>query len=155
MNTMESNNYKKFFLMLGLSFLVMYFVMYLNISRFDHFYFNINRAYMAALMVAPMGLIMLAFMAGMYKNGKLNTAIVIGSSLLFVGALVMERSQSFVQDEEFMRSMIPHHSSAILVSENADLSDPEVKELAEQIIQSQKEEIAQMKEILERMEKKK
>ena len=108
---------------------------------------------MAALMVAPMGLIMLAFMAGMYKNKKSNTAIVIGSSLLFVGALVMERSQSFVQDEEFMRSMIPHHSSAILVSENADLSDPEVKELAEQIIQSQKEEIAQMKEILERMEK--
>ena len=139
--------------MMGLSFLVMYFVMYLNISSFNHFYFNINRAYMAALMVAPMGLIMLAFMAGMYKNKKSNTAIVIGSSLLFVGALVMERSQSFVQDEEFMRSMIPHHSSAILVSENADLSDPEVKELAEQIIQSQKEEIAQMKEILERMEK--
>ena len=150
---MESTSYKKFFLMMGLSFLVMYFVMYLNISSFNHFYFNINRAYMAALMVAPMGLIMLAFMAGMYKNKKSNTAIVIGSSLLFVGALVMERSQSFVQDEEFMRSMIPHHSSAILVSENADLSDPEVKELAEQIIQSQKEEIAQMKEILERMEK--
>lgn len=150
---MESNGYKKFFLMLGLSFLVMYFVMYLNISSFNHFYSNINRAYMAALMVAPMSLIMLAFMAGMYKNRKLNTAIVIGSSLLFVGALVMERSQTFVQDEEFMRSMIPHHSSAILVSENADLSDPEVKELAEQIIRAQKEEIAQMKKILERMKK--
>lgn len=108
---------------------------------------------MAALMVAPMGLIMLAFMRGMYKNKKLNLTIFFSSIALFSGVLFMERSQTLVQDKEFMRSMIPHHSSAILVSENADLKDPEVKELAEQIIRSQKEEIAQMKEILERMEK--
>lgn len=150
---MKSATYKKFFLMMGISFLVMYFVMYLNLSLFSHFYFNINRAYMAALMVAPMGLIMLAFMRGMYKNKKLNLTIFFSSIALFSGVLFMERSQTLVQDKEFMRSMIPHHSSAILVSENADLKDPEVKELAEQIIRSQKEEIAQMKEILERMEK--
>ena len=150
---MGSAVYKKFFLMLGLSFLVMYFVMYLNLASPGHFYLNINRAYMAILMVAPMALIMLAFMRGMYKNRKLNLAIITGSILLFLGVLLLERSQTPVQDEAFMRSMIPHHSSAILVSENADLSDPEVKKLAEQIIRSQKEEIAQMKEILKRMEK--
>ena len=150
---MGSAVYKKFFLMLGLSFLVMYFVMYLNLASPSHFYLNINRAYMAILMVAPMALIMLAFMRGMYKNRKLNLAIITGSILLFLGVLLLERSQTPVQDEAFMRSMIPHHSSAILVSENADLSDPEVKKLAEQIIRSQKEEIAQMKEILKRMEK--
>ena len=152
---MKSASYKKFFLMMGISFLVMYFVMYLNLSTFSHFYFNLNRAYMAALMVAPMGLIMLAFMRGMYKNKKLNLTIAAGCILLFGGVLFLERSQTPIQDQEFMRSMIPHHSSAILVSENADLRDAEVKELAEKIIRSQKEEIAQMKEILERMGKEK
>ena len=138
--------------MMGISFLIMYFVMYLNLASFDHFFFNVNRFYMAALMVAPMALVMLVFMSGMYKNKKLNWIISVGAVSLFLVVLFLERSQALVKDREFMRSMIPHHSSAILVSENADLSDPEVKELAEQIIQSQKEEIAQMKAILERME---
>ena len=152
---MKTSSYKKFLLMMGISFLVMYFVMYLNLASLSHFYFNINRAYMAFLMVAPMALIMLAFMRGMYTDKKLNLVIAAGSILLFFGVLFLERSQTPVGDKAFMRSMIPHHSSAILVSENADLSDPEVKKLAEQIIKSQKEEIAQMKAILERMENEK
>ena len=152
---MVATNYKKMIFMLLISFLVMYFVMYLNLASFEHFYFNINRAYMAALMVAPMALVMLIFMAGMYKNKKLNSFIALGAVSLFLVVLFLERSQTLVKDQEFMRSMIPHHSSAILVSENADLTDPEVKELAAQIIRSQKEEIAQMKAILERMEKEK
>ena len=100
-------------------------------------------------------MIMLTFMRGMYTDKKLNLVIAAGSILLFFGVLFLERSQTPVGDKAFMRSMIPHHSSAILVSENADLSDPEVKKLAEQIIKSQKEEIAQMKAILERMENEK
>lgn len=152
---MESKNYKKLTFMMGISFLIMYLVMYLNLASLDHFYFNINRLYMAALMVTPMALVMLMFMTGMYKNKKFNTVIVFSAVGLFLIVLFMERSQALVQDREFMRSMIPHHSSAILVSENADLTDPEVRKLAAQIIRSQKEEIAQMKAILERMEKEK
>ena len=47
--------------------------------------------------------------------------------------------------------MIPHHSSAIMVSKHANLQDPEVKEPSEEIIKSQEEELAQMKAILQRM----
>lgn len=149
---MKTGNYKKFALMLLASFIVMFFVMYSMIANFSHFYFSTNKFYMTFLMISPMAVIMLAFMVKMYKNKKINTWIIILSGVIFLVFYLFIRSQTFIDDEAYMKSMIPHHSAAILVSENADLEDPEVRELAEQIIQTQKEEIAVMKEILERME---
>ena len=51
-----------------------------------------------------------------------------------------------------MKAMIPHHSIAILTSKRADLKDPEVKKLAEEIIQAQEEEIDKMKKMIKEME---
>jgi uncharacterized protein (DUF305 family) len=51
-----------------------------------------------------------------------------------------------------MKAMIPHHSSAIMVSKNATITDPEVKKLAEQIIRSQEEEISEMDRLLDKLE---
>jgi hypothetical protein len=147
------NNYKKFFLMLCISFVIMYLVMFLNLDRAGHFYLNINRLYMTVLMVAPMAIVMLSLMRSMYKSRKHNMAIVTVSIVLTAGSFFMLRNQAFVDDEQFMRSMIPHHSSAILVSEEATITDPEVKKLSRQIIESQKKEIEEMKKILERMDK--
>ncbi|MBB6609719.1 DUF305 domain-containing protein [Pontibacter sp. Tf4] len=149
---MEKGNYKKFLLMLGVSFVIMYGVMYLNADKFDHVYLNLNRLYMALLMVSPMALVMLGFMSGMYKNKQLNIIIVVVSIVVFAGTLFMLRKQALVDDEQFLKSMIPHHSSAILVSQEASIKDPEVKKLTEQIIESQEKEIAEMKAILKRME---
>ena len=149
---MEKGNYGKFLLMLLVSFGIMYGVMFLNVASTDHIYLNLNRLYMALLMVAPMALVMLAFMPMMYKNKKLNTLIVVASLVVIVGTFLLLRNQAAVGDKQFMESMIPHHSSAILLSSQANLSDPEVKELARQIIESQEKEIAQMKKILQRME---
>jgi uncharacterized protein (DUF305 family) len=50
-----------------------------------------------------------------------------------------------------MESMIPHHSPATMVNRQPNLTAPEVKELARQIIESQGKQIAQMKKILQRM----
>lgn len=149
---MEKGHYSKFLLMLLVSFVIMYGVMFLNVASTDHIYLNLNRLYMALLMVAPMALVMLAFMPMMYKDKKLNTLIIVASLAVIVGAFAMLRNQTAVGDKQFMHSMIPHHSSAILVSGQANLQDPEVQELARQIIKTQEKEIAQMKKILERME---
>lgn len=149
---MEKGNYKKFFLMLGISFIIMYGVMFLNADKFDHVYLNFNRLYMALLMVAPMALVMLGFMTSMYKDKKLNGIIVGVSLAVIAGTFLLLRNQSLVGDKQFMKSMIPHHSSAILVSQESNLRDPEVKKLARQIIVAQEKEIAQMKAILDRME---
>ncbi|WP_299707699.1 DUF305 domain-containing protein [uncultured Pontibacter sp.] len=149
---MGKENYGKFMLTLSLSFLVMYAVMFSNVADLSHIHLNLNRLYMTILMVAPMALIMLGVMRAMYKDKKLNAIIVVMSVVATVGAFIMLRNQAFVGDDEFINSMIPHHSSAILVSEEARISDPELKKLAEEIIKAQKEEIAEMERMLKRLE---
>lgn len=151
----HKNPYPKFFLMLGASFIVMYLVMYLNTYELDHVYFSMTRFYMTCLMIASMALLMLAFMLKMYQNRKKNTAIIIGSLILFFGSLYLVRSQKTIGDLLWMRAMIPHHSIAILTSERADIKDPEVKKLAESIIEAQKREIEEMKSMIKRLENEK
>ena len=150
---MSGNNYAKFFLMLGLSFLAMYITMYLNTYEIDHVYFSLTRFYMSCLGISAMAVIMLSLMLNMYKNKKKNIAIYAGSLLLFVSALGLVRAQSpIIGDILWMKAMIPHHSIAILTSERADIKDPEVKQLAEDIIKAQKKEITDMKRMIERLE---
>ena len=150
------SNYTKFFLMLGSSFVAMYITMYLNTYEFDHLWFSLTRFYMVCLGIAAMALIMFFFMKNMYKNKRKNLGIVLGSIVLFLGALGLVRDQkSTVGDVLWMKGMIPHHSIAILTSERADIKDPEVKKLAEDIIKAQKKEIEEMKAMIKRLENEK
>lgn len=150
---MEKGNYKKFALMLFISFVAMYAIMYLNVDQFDHVYINMTRFYMTLLMISAMALIMLGMMKMMYQNKKLNTIIVTFSIAVFVLALAGVRTQTAIGDVQYMKGMIPHHSIAIMTSKNAHLKDPEVKKLAQSIIDAQEKEIAQMKAMLERLDK--
>lgn len=129
----------------------MYAVMFFNVDKVDHVYLSTTRLYMSLLMVTPMALLMLTLMPKMYPNKKANTAIILSSVVIFILSLTFLRTQTPIADRQYMKAMIPHHSSAILTSKHADIKDPEVKELAEKIIKSQEEEIAQMKAILNRM----
>lgn len=107
---------------------------------------------MAFLMVCPMALIMLFFMRHMYKKRGKNAMIISFSILIFFISLLFLRKQILIEDTQYMKAMIPHHSSAILTSKNANLKDPEVKKLSLDIIRAQEEEIAKMKAILKRLE---
>ena len=150
---MKKGNYTKFLLMLAVSFIAMYITMYLNTYQIDHVYFSLTRFYMSCLGIAAMAIIMFVAMRNMYQNKKKNIAIVLGSIVLFVGALGLVRDQkSTVGDILWMKAMIPHHSIAILTSERADIQDPEVKKLAEDIIKAQEKEIAEMKAMIKRLE---
>ena len=139
--------YAKFGLMVATSTVVMFGLMYLNTYRLDHVFFSETRMYMAFVMGATMGIVMLLFMLGMYQNKKLNVAILVGSVIVFAGAWLL-RSQATVEDVSYMRAMIPHHSIAIMTSERANISDPRVRELADEIIVSQRREIAEMKALI-------
>lgn len=150
---MSGSNYGRFLLMLGLSFVAMYITMYMNTYEWDHVYFSMTRFYMTCLGISAMAVIMLSLMLKMYKNKKKNIAIYLGSLVLFVSALGLVRAQQpVIGDVLYMKAMIPHHSIAILTSKRADLDDPETKKLAEEIIEAQKREIAQMKKIIYRLE---
>ncbi|WP_262031611.1 DUF305 domain-containing protein [Microvirga sp. Mcv34] len=144
--------YVRFGAMIATSTIVMFGLMYLNVYSFGHAYFSETRAYMALVMGATMAVIMLAFMLGMYANTKANLAIFIGGVVVFSGALYLVRSQDTVEDVAWMKAMIPHHSIAILTSERANISDPRVKALADQIISSQRKEIDEMRTLIQELE---
>ena len=145
-------NYARFGLMIATSTVVMFGLMYLNTYRLDHVFFSETRMYMAFVMGATMGVIMLLFMMGMYQNKKVNVGILVGSAMVFGGALWLLRSQATVEDVSYMRAMIPHHSIAIMTSERANISDPRVRELADEIIASQRREIREMKALISDLE---
>jgi len=155
-NHNKDNQYTTFFMMLGASFIAMYITMYLNTYSIDHVYFSLTRFYMTCLGISAMAIIMLLFMMGMYKNKKKNMAIVLGSVILFSASFFLVRTQKpIIADILWMKAMIPHHSIAILTSERADIKDPEVKKLAEDIIKAQRKEIEEMKVMIKRLENEK
>ncbi|GGD32688.1 DUF305 domain-containing protein [Flavobacterium orientale] len=151
-----NSNYSTFFVMLACSFVAMYITMYLNTYAIDHVYFSLTRLYMTCLGISTMAVIMWFFMRHMYKNKKKNIAILVVSFTIFVSALGLVRAQQpFIGDLLWMKAMIPHHSIAILTSERAAIQDPEVKQLAEAIIEAQRKEIEEMKTMIRRLENEK
>lgn len=143
--------YGRFAAMIVTSTVVMFGLMYLNTYAIEHVEFSQTRLWMAVLMGAAMALIMIAFMWGMYGNRRLNAVIVAISALVFALALWLVRSQETVDDVAYMRAMIPHHSIAIMTSRRAHIDDPEVRRLADGIIDAQVREIAEMKRHIARL----
>lgn len=145
--------YERFGVMIGTSTAVMLGLMYLNTYQLDHVFWSQTRFWMAIVMGAAMAVVMLLFMRGMYQNRLANAVILGGSALMFALALWLVRSQSTVDDVSWMKAMIPHHSIAILTSERAHLDDPRVRELADGIIATQQKEIAEMKALIDDLER--
>ena len=131
-------------------FVVMYLVMFTMIATLRDFRLNLNNVYMTLMMVTPMALIMLVTMRSMFPSRRANLIIAAAAVVVFIGSFYGMRTQAFVGDAEFLRSMIPHHSGAVLMCEQAALRDPEVVALCREIVPAQQEEIARMKEILGR-----
>ncbi|MGI8544895.1 MAG: DUF305 domain-containing protein [Aridibacter sp.] len=151
---MMEGSYLKFVAMIATSTVVMLILMYLNTYAFDHIFFSETRTYMAFVMGASMAVIMLLFMLNMYKNWKVNAAILAISVVVFAGSLWLVRSQETVEDVSWMKAMIPHHSIAILTSERAHIKDPRVRKLADSIIEAQRKEIEEMKFLIKDLENK-
>jgi len=145
--------YLRFAAMIGTSTIIMFGLMYLNTYELTDVFFSETRVYMALLMGAAMAIIMLAFMLNMHQNRRMNIGIFAGSAVVFVLALWLVRRQTTIEDVSWMKAMIPHHSIAILTSERANLSDPRVRELADQIIESQRREIKKMKALINDLDK--
>lgn len=137
---------------LAISLAIMYFVMFAMINSLGELVQNLNFFYMALMMWAPMGSLMLVMMGDMYRNKRLNLVLHAVFALTFVLAFIGIRQQALVGDRQFVRSMIPHHSGAILMCREARIVDPEIKNLCEaNIIPSQRQEVEQMKAILARL----
>lgn len=142
--------YRRFALMLALSFVAMFILMYAMVDRAGNALPNVNQAYMAALMTAPMAVLEMALMGAMYPDAKRNRIILVVGVVVGLLSWFAIRQQVAIGDRQFLRSMIPHHAGALLMCRQATLSDPEVAALCQGIEASQTREIAQMKALLAR-----
>lgn len=147
---MQHNMFVKLALMAALSFIAMYLLMYAMIDKGSDFYPSIGMAWMAGSMTAAMVIIELIVMSGMYKNAALKYGSIALSAVLLVLCVLFTRYQTAIDDKDFLRSMIPHHSGAILMCANPKLEDEEIKALCRNITEGQQQEIDQMKTIMAR-----
>lgn len=146
-------SYLRFLAMIAASTLAMFGLMYLNTYAITHVFFSETRAWMALYMGAAMAIIMLAFMWRMYEGSARKMVVVLGAFLLFALGLLLVRSQRSVDDVAYMKAMIPHHSIAVMTSERARIRDPRVRQLADEILDTQLREIAEMKALIADLER--
>lgn len=144
--------YRRFLAMIATSTLVMFALMYLNTYALDHVAYSQTRTWMALIMGAAMAAVMMGFMWSMYPRKRVNAAILVGSAVVFALSLWLVRSQATVDDVSYMRAMIPHHSIAVLTSERARIRDPRVRELADEIIETQVREIREMRALIDALQ---
>lgn len=144
-----ARTYLRFGAMVATSSAVMFAFTYLNTYQASHVRWSETRFYMAFVMGAAMAVVMLSFMLGMYRNRRVNVAIYAAAVVVYAVALWLVRSQATIADTSYMRAMIPHHSIAILTSERATHEDARVQELATEIIEAQRREIAEMEWLID------
>jgi hypothetical protein len=142
------NHYRHLGIMTALSFIAMYTLMYAMVDALDNVYMNFNQVWMAGLMAAPMVLIELGVMRSMYQDQRLNALFAGAAVVALVLFFLFIRRQTVIGDRQFLRSMIPHHAGAILMCNEARISDAAIKTLCQSIISSQQAEISQMKAML-------
>ncbi|WP_375398920.1 DUF305 domain-containing protein [uncultured Sphingomonas sp.] len=145
------NGYASLAVQSAFSGVIMYLAMFVMIDGLGSFYNNLNMLYMTLIMLAPMTIGMTLGMMSMFPNKRANAAILVVSAVALLGSFALIRTQTTIGDTAFLRSMIPHHSGAILMCREAKLRDPEVKRLCGEIIKSQRQEIDEMKGILQRL----
>ena len=133
------------------SFLAMYFLMYSMVNSSEDLYLSVNQVWMAGSMATAMVAIELIVMADMYKNALVRNVLIGASILATVMFVLFTRYQTGIGDNDFLRSMIPHHSGAILMCANPDLTDAEIRSLCNDITEAQQREIDQMNAIKARL----
>lgn len=147
----EKSPYKNLFWMGVLHVPIMYLIMFSMVDTGRDIYQNLNTFYMALMMAAPMVAVMPLMMKDMYPDKKKNSLVIGGALIVLLGAYLATRFQTAIGDTQFIRSMIPHHSGAIQMCEEASLSDSELKTLCGDISKAQRKEISQMEGILQRL----
>jgi hypothetical protein len=110
------------------------------IDNWDDFRFSLNDFYMVGLMTGWM-----LFFMGLFT---LQVGKTIFGLLIVIIFFALIRTQAFVNEIQYLKGMIPHHSMAILMSKRLEKKPNSIQHLLDQIIQTQKQEIIIMKKYL-------
>ena len=138
----------------SIMFIIMVFVgisfnaMNMLVFRFDDLYLSLTLFYGGLIMASNM--IWAHEIIHFIYHGKMNKIIFSIGIILTILTTFIIRSQIFVDDNQWLRRMISHHSTALTTSHKIKnkTQNPELKQLAEDIINTQEKEISQMKQLL-------
>ena len=144
---MKYTRWNTLLLMLILSFFAMYVVMYAMVDTFSNIYLTLNQLYMVLAMMCAMAITEVTIMGMMYER-KIKIITIYLSIILLTLSIFFIRNQTAVSDKEFLKSMITHHGSALLMCNEANIKDVQIKELCNEIIFSQQSQIDFMKDKL-------
>ena len=151
---MMHGSWTRFAAMIAISTVIMFFLMYQLVYEADHLMFSMNRLIASLVMGAVMTVVMLGFMWSMYPGRRAKLVVLAGAAVLAVILLAINRTQTLIDDTRFMQAMIPHHSIAINNARKADIRDPRVRALADQIITGQVREIREMQLLIDDIRRK-
>ena len=139
----------RFAAMITTSVVVMFLLMYQLVYERGHVMFSVNRLVASLVMGCVMSIVMLGFMWSMYRPSGTKIVVMVAAAFLGLALLAANRRQTLIDDVRFMKAMIPHHSIAVNNARKSSISDPRVRRLANQIIESQVREIAEMRLLIE------
>lgn len=142
--------YSVWFMMIA-SFIIQFAIMGLIMSNnVTNITISMGKFYMSIIMALLMGLIeVIMFDFHMYgRFVSIPYYCSLGFSLVVF--LYLYRNQIYIQDEDYLKEMIEHHSMALLTSEEIlqKTQSDRVRKLAENIISTQDKEINYMKQLV-------
>jgi len=118
--------------------------------------YNVNDLYMSLTLLYS-GILMASNMIWSHEiihyfsAGHFNKyAFIIGILLSILTTIILLRQQLFVDDTQWLKRMIPHHSTALTTTHKIynRTNNENIKKLAKEIIEAQEKEITQMKALL-------
>jgi hypothetical protein len=117
--------------------------------RFSDLYISLTLFYGGLLMASNM--MWVHEIVHYLTTGHLNMLVFSVGIILSIGvSILLLRQQLLVDDEQWLKRMIPHHSTALTTTHKIynRTTNPQIKKLAKEIIDTQEKEIKLMKSML-------
>ena len=148
---MKSSLYERHFIMFIVMVIVGMLFNPMNILayRFTDLYISVTLFYSGLLMASNM--IWAHEIVHYLAMGHFNVIVFTVGILLSVSiSTLLLREQFMINDKQWLKRMIPHHSTALTTSHNIynKTTNPKIKILAKEIIDTQEREIQLMKSML-------
>ena len=132
------------------SFIIQFVIMSLIMTNtYSNITFSMGKFYISFIMALLMGLIEVVMFD--IHLGVVSLYYYLGFGFLLIIFVYAYRNQMYIDDKEYLKEMIEHHSMAILTSEEIlqKTTLERVRKLAENIISTQEKEIDYMKQLLQ------
>lgn len=126
-----------------------YLLLFATVDTFGHAFPSNSHLYLALLLASPVLMLELLLTKSLYPNRDLNFLILTIAAGLLIGSFFFIRSQAGVDDTQLLKAMVPHHAAAVLMCQEATITDEQVKELCGNIIASHQAEVRWMEQKIE------